>query len=58
MLTQDGALVVKFWFHMSEEDQKRRLKELSRDDRSRWKMLPQKTNSRSTTGLSSRSPSG
>lgn len=43
MLTHDGALVVKFWFHLSEEDQKRRLKELSRDDRSRWKMLPQKS---------------
>jgi polyphosphate kinase 2 (PPK2 family) len=43
MLTHDGALVVKFWFHLSEHDQKRRLKELSRDDRSRWKMLPEKS---------------
>ncbi len=43
MLTHDGALVVKFWFHLSEPDQKRRLKELSRDDRSRWKMLPEKS---------------
>jgi polyphosphate:AMP phosphotransferase len=43
MLTQDGALIVKFWFHLSERDQKRRLKELSRDDRSRWKMLPEKS---------------
>ena len=43
MLTQDGTLIVKFWFHLSEEDQKRRLKELSRDDRSRWKMLPKKS---------------
>jgi len=43
MLTQDGALIVKFWFHLSEKDQKRRLKELSRDDRSRWKMLPEKS---------------
>ncbi len=42
-LTHDGALVVKFWFHLSEEDQKKRLKELSRDDRSRWKMLPKKS---------------
>ena len=42
MLIQDGALVVKFWFHLSEKDQKRRLKQLSRDDRSRWKMLPDK----------------
>jgi polyphosphate:AMP phosphotransferase len=43
MLTHDGALIVKFWFHLSEQDQKRRLKELSRDDRSRWKMLPEKS---------------
>ena len=42
MLTQDGALIVKFWFHLSEAEQKARLKELSRDDRSRWKMLPRK----------------
>jgi len=42
MLIQDGALIVKFWFHMSEADQKARLKALSRDDRSRWKMLPDK----------------
>ncbi|QGU32347.1 polyphosphate:AMP phosphotransferase [Thermochromatium tepidum] len=43
MLIQDGALIVKFWFHLSESDQKARLKELSRDDRSRWKMLPEKS---------------
>ena len=42
MLIQDGALIVKFWFHMSEQDQKVRLQALSRDDRSRWKMMPQK----------------
>lgn len=43
MLTQDGTLIVKFWFHMSEADQRDRLKELSRDDRSRWKMAPDKS---------------
>jgi len=42
MLINDGALVVKFWFHLSATDQKQRLKELSRDDRSRWKMHPKK----------------
>jgi len=36
MLINDGALVVKFWFHLSEPDQKTRLKKLSRDDRSRY----------------------
>jgi AMP-polyphosphate phosphotransferase len=43
MLIQDGALILKFWFHLSESDQKSRLKELSRDDKSRWKMLPDKS---------------
>jgi polyphosphate:AMP phosphotransferase len=43
MLIQDGALIIKFWFHLAEKDQKQRLKELSRDDRSRWKMLPDKS---------------
>jgi polyphosphate:AMP phosphotransferase len=42
MLIEDGALVVKFWFHLSEGEEKKRLKELARDDRSRWKMLPDK----------------
>lgn len=43
MLTEDGAIILKFWFHLSEPNQKARLKELSRDDRSRWKMLPDKS---------------
>jgi len=42
MLTLDGALVVKFWFHMDEKEQKKRLQALSRDDRSKWKMHPEK----------------
>lgn len=42
MLINDGALVVKFWFHLSEQDQKARFKEFSRDDHSRWKVLPKK----------------
>jgi polyphosphate:AMP phosphotransferase len=42
MLSEDGAVVLKFWYHMSEKDQRGRLKDLSRDDRSRWKMLPKK----------------
>ncbi|MCB1735929.1 MAG: polyphosphate:AMP phosphotransferase [Gammaproteobacteria bacterium] len=42
MLSVDGALIVKFWFHMSEKDQKARFKKLSRDDRSRWSMMPEK----------------
>ncbi|MBU0500052.1 MAG: polyphosphate:AMP phosphotransferase [Gammaproteobacteria bacterium] len=42
MLSEEGVLVVKFWYHMSEKDQRKRLQALSRDDRSRWKMLPKK----------------
>ena len=42
MLIADGALIVKFWYHFSAKDQRKRLKELARDDRSRWKMLPKK----------------
>lgn len=42
MLIVDGALIVKFWFHLPEKVQKKRLKELARDDRSRWKMVPDK----------------
>ncbi len=40
MLVDDGVLIVKFWFHLSKEEQKKRLKALKRDDRSRWKMAP------------------
>lgn len=42
MLTADGALIIKFWFHLDEKEQKKRLKALAQDDKSRWKMLPQK----------------
>ncbi len=38
MLIQDGTLILKFWFHLPEKIQQKRLKELARDDRSRWKM--------------------
>ncbi|MDZ7749774.1 MAG: polyphosphate:AMP phosphotransferase [Halofilum sp. (in: g-proteobacteria)] len=40
MLVEDGILLVKFWYHFSRQAQRKRLKKLSRDDRSRWKMLP------------------
>lgn len=43
MLTQDGVLIVKFWCHLTEKEQKRRMKELERDDRSRWKTMPSKS---------------
>ena len=43
MLINDGAMIVKCWYHFSEKDQRRRLKALARSDRSRWKMLPKKS---------------
>jgi polyphosphate:AMP phosphotransferase len=43
MLTEDRALILKFWFHLNEDTQRARLLELSRDDRSRWKMTPKKS---------------
>ncbi len=43
MLINDGAAIVKFWYHFSEGDQRARLKTLARSDRSRWKMLPKKS---------------
>ena len=42
MLVEDGLLLIKVWFHFSEDVQRKRLKKLKRDDRSRWKMFPNK----------------
>ncbi len=44
MLTEDGALVIKFWFHLPEKEQRKRLKQLKRNDRSRWRMAPKLSN--------------
>ncbi len=43
MLINDGAVIVKCWYHFSEKVQRNRLKSLARSDRSRWKMLPKKS---------------
>ncbi|MGD2075388.1 MAG: polyphosphate:AMP phosphotransferase [Gammaproteobacteria bacterium] len=37
-LAEDGALVVKFWMHLSREAQERRLKCLERDPLERWRV--------------------
>lgn len=42
MLINDGAVIVKCWYHFPESVQRKRLKALARNDRSRWKMLPKK----------------
>lgn len=38
MLTAEGALIVKFWFHMRKDQQKQRIKMLSRDPLTRWRV--------------------
>ena len=38
MLINEGALVLKFWFHLSFEGQKQRLKELERNPKTAWRV--------------------
>jgi len=38
MLVNEGALVLKFWFHLTKEGQKQRLKALSNDPRTAWRV--------------------
>ena len=38
MLTDEGALIIKFWMHLSKEKQKLRLKLLESDPKTRWRV--------------------
>ena len=38
MLVDDGALVIKLWFHLSQTDQKQRIKKLQKDPKTRWQV--------------------
>ncbi len=38
MLADEGALVLKFWFHLSKKAQRKRLKKLERDPETSWKI--------------------
>lgn len=38
MLTDEGALLLKFWFHLSKEQQKKRLTALQKDPKTRWRV--------------------
>ena len=38
MLVNEGALVLKFWFHLSKEGQRKRLKALENDPRTAWRV--------------------
>ena len=41
MLTNEGALVLKFWFHLSKEVQNKRLKTLEKHPKTRWRVTAQ-----------------
>lgn len=38
MLVTEGALVIKFWFHLSKRAQRQRLKDLESDPKTRWRV--------------------
>jgi len=38
MLCDEGALVLKFWLHLSRDEQKKRLKKLEKDANTRWRV--------------------
>lgn len=38
MLAADGAVLLKFWMHLSKKRQKKRLKALEKDPRTRWRV--------------------
>lgn len=40
MLCDEGVLLLKYWFHLSEKQQKRRLHELESDPDTRWRVTP------------------
>lgn len=40
MLADDGAVIVKLWFHLSKKAQRRRLKDLENDPKTHWRVLP------------------
>ncbi len=38
MLCNEGALILKFWLHLSKEQQKKRLKKLEKDPKTSWRI--------------------
>jgi polyphosphate:AMP phosphotransferase len=40
MLVDEGVLLLKYWFHLSKDQQKRRLRALEKDPRTRWRVTP------------------
>ena len=40
MLANDGVMIMKFWLHLTEEKQKKRLKALEKDPATAWRVTP------------------
>jgi len=40
MLVDEGVLLIKFWFHLSKDQQRKRLKALESDPKTRWRVTP------------------
>ncbi len=38
MLTADGTVILKFWLHIGEEDQKKRIRKLRKDKLTAWQV--------------------
>jgi len=38
MLSDEGALILKFWFHLGKDQQKKRLRSLEKDPETRWRI--------------------
>jgi polyphosphate:AMP phosphotransferase len=38
MLADEGTLLLKFWFHLSKKAQKKRLKKLEKEEKTRWRV--------------------
>jgi polyphosphate:AMP phosphotransferase len=41
MLAHEGVLLLKFWFHLSKDKQKKRLQQLEKDPNTRWRVTRQ-----------------
>ena len=48
MLASEGALILKFWFHLTKEGQKRRFKALEKDPRTAWRVTKESWDSLKT----------
>ena len=40
LLADDGAVIVKLWFHLSKKAQRRQLKDLDKNPKTHWRVLP------------------